>query len=426
MGFYTCGPNEAMVVSGCGRSPPFTITGGRVFVWPIIQQIQRISLNTMTLNVKSDTVYTRHGVPISVTGIAQVKIQGQNKEMLAAACQMFLGREDHEVAQIALETLEGHQRAIMGNMTVEEIYKDRKKFSQEVFRVASSDLVNMGIGVVSYTLKDVRDDLDYLRSLGKARTAQVQKDARIGEAEAGRDAGIREAIAKQEKVAAQFHNEIEVAKAERDFHLKSAVYDMEVNTKKAQADLAYQLQVAKTKQRIEEERMEVAVVERRQQISVQEQETTRMEREIEATIRKPAEAERFRLEKIAEAERARLIMEAEAESEAIKLRGDAQAYAAAACAAAEAEQMTMKAQAFKEYKQAAMVDLLLQALPKIAEAASLPLTKTKKVTMISSGGGEIGVSRLAGEVLDIVERVPAAVSKLTGVNIGQAQYMSSG
>uniref|UniRef100_A0A8C4N6Z6 Flotillin n=1 Tax=Eptatretus burgeri TaxID=7764 RepID=A0A8C4N6Z6_EPTBU len=345
--------------------------------------------------------------------------------MLAAACQMFLGKEDQQVGQIALETLEGHQRAIMGNMTVEEIYKDRKKFSHEVFRVASSDLVNMGISVVSYTLKDVRDDLDYLRSLGKARTAQVQKDARIGEAEASRDAGIRESIAKQEKVAAQFHNEIEVAKAERDFQLKSAVYDTEVNSKKAQADLAYQLQVAKTKQRIEEERMEVAVVERRQQISVQEQETTRMEREIEATVRKPAEAERFRLEKIAEAERARLIMEAEAESEAIKLKGDAKAYAAAACAAAEAEQMSQKAKSFKEYKEAAMVDLLLQALPKIAEEASRPLSDTKKVTMISSGG-EVGASRLAGEILDIVEKVPAVVSKLTGVNIGQAQYMSSG
>lgn len=167
------------------------VAGGRVFVLPCIQQIQRISLNTLTLNVKSEKVYTRHGVPISVTGIAQVKIQGQNKEMLAAACQMFLGKTEAEIAHIALETLEGHQRAIMAHMTVEEIYKDRQKFSEQVFKVASSDLVNMGISVVSYTLKDIHDDQDYLHSLGKARTAQVQKDARIGEAEAKRDAGIR-------------------------------------------------------------------------------------------------------------------------------------------------------------------------------------------------------------------------------------------
>ncbi|KAK2113357.1 Flotillin-like protein 1 [Saguinus oedipus] len=302
-----------MVVSGFCRSPPVMVAGGRVFVLPCIQQIQRISLNTLTLNVKSEKVYTRHGVPISVTGIAQVKIQGQNKEMLAAACQMFLGKTEAEIAHIALETLEGHQRAIMAHMTVEvglgagndleEIYKDRQKFSEQVFKVASSDLVNMGISVVSYTLKDIHDDQDYLHSLGKARTAQVQKDARIGEAEAKRDAGIREAKAKQEKVSAQYLSEIEMAKAQRDYELKKAAYDIEVNTRRAQADLAYQLQVAKTKQQIEEQRVQVQVVERAQQVAVQEQEIARREKELEARVRKPAEAERYKLERLAEAEK---------------------------------------------------------------------------------------------------------------------------
>uniref|UniRef100_A0A2K5C682 Flotillin n=1 Tax=Aotus nancymaae TaxID=37293 RepID=A0A2K5C682_AOTNA len=239
--FFTCGPNEAMVVSGFCRSPPVMVAGGRVFVLPCIQQIQRISLNTLTLNVKSEKVYTRHGVPISVTGIAQVKIQGQNKEMLAAACQMFLGKTEAEIAHIALETLEGHQRAIMAHMTVEEIYKDRQKFSEQVFKVASSDLVNMGISVVSYTLKDIHDDQDYLHSLGKARTAQVQKDAHAGIRV--REMGLL-AKAKQEKVSAQYLSEIEMAKAQRDYELKKAAYDIEVNTRRAQADLAYQLQVA--------------------------------------------------------------------------------------------------------------------------------------------------------------------------------------
>nr|XP_014130146.2 flotillin-1 [Zonotrichia albicollis] len=134
--------------------------GGSPEIWGDPPGPPRISLNTLTLPVRSEKVYTRHGVPISVTGIAQVKIQGQNKEMLAAACQMFLGKSESEIGQIALETLEGHQRAIMAHMTVEEIYKDRQKFSDQVFRVASSDLVNMGISVVSYTLKDVHDEQD--------------------------------------------------------------------------------------------------------------------------------------------------------------------------------------------------------------------------------------------------------------------------
>uniref|UniRef100_A0A3P8WMB2 Flotillin n=1 Tax=Cynoglossus semilaevis TaxID=244447 RepID=A0A3P8WMB2_CYNSE len=133
--------------------------------WNLCLSNCRISLNTLTLNVKSDKVYTRHGVPISVTGVAQMKIQGQNKQMLAAACQMFMGKSEPEIAHIALETLEGHQRAIIAHLTVEEIYKDRKKFSEQVFKVASSDLVNMGISVVSYTLKDVHDDQVWHRPL---------------------------------------------------------------------------------------------------------------------------------------------------------------------------------------------------------------------------------------------------------------------
>uniref|UniRef100_A0A674MPW0 Flotillin n=1 Tax=Takifugu rubripes TaxID=31033 RepID=A0A674MPW0_TAKRU len=367
--FYTCGPNEAMVVSGFGRSPPLMIAGGRVFVFPCVQKIQRISLNTLTLNVKSDKVYTRHGVPISVTGIAQ------------------------------------------------EIYQDRKKFSEQVFKVASSDLVNMGIGVVSYTLKDVHDDQDYLHSLGKARTAQVQKDARIGEAQYKRDAVIREAHAMQEKVSAQYKNEIEMAKAQRDYELKKADYDIEVNTKKAESEMAYQLQVAKTKQRIEEETMQVQVVERAQQIMLQEQEIIRKEKELEAKIKKPAEAEKYKLEKLAEAERLQLIMEAEAEAESIRMKGEAEAFALEAKGRAEAEQMSKKAEAFKQYKDGAMVDMLLEKLPLMAEEISKPLSAAQKVTMVSSGGSEVGAAKLAGEVLDIMTKLPAAVEKLTGIDI---------
>uniref|UniRef100_A0A8C7H266 Flotillin n=1 Tax=Oncorhynchus kisutch TaxID=8019 RepID=A0A8C7H266_ONCKI len=420
--FYTCGPNEAMVVSGLCRSPPVMISGGRVFVLPCVQKIQRISLNTLTLNVKSDKVYTRHGVPISVTGIAQMKIQGQNKQMLAAACQMFMGKSEGEIAQIALETLEGHQRAIIAHLTVEEIYRDRKKFSEEVFKVASSDLVNMGISVVSYTLKDVHDDQDYLHSLGKSRTAQVQKDARIGEAQFKRDAVIREAHAMQEKISAQYVNEIQMAKAQRDYELKKASYDIEVNTKKAESEMAYQLQVAKTKQRIEEEKMQVKVVERSQQIMLQEQEITRREKELEAKVKKPAEAERYRLEKLAEAQRLTVITKCSSLFLSLsQIKGDAEAFAVEAKGRAEAEQMAKKAEAFQQYKEGAMVDMLLEQLPLMAEEISRPLAQAQKITMISSGGGEVGAAQLTGEVLDIMTRLPAAVEKLTGINISQVR-----
>ncbi|KAK4020939.1 hypothetical protein OUZ56_002878 [Daphnia magna] len=418
-GFVTCGPNEALVVSGCCHRRPLLVPGGRAFVWPSVQQVQRISLNTMTLKVESPGVYTSQGVPISVTGIAQVKVQGQNEEMLLAACEQFLGKAEQEIRRVALETLEGHQRAIMGSMTVEEIYKDRKKFSRQVFEVASSDLVNMGITVVSYTLKDVRDDMGYLKALGMARTAEVKRDARIGEAEARADSQIKEAIAEEERLAARLVNDIEIAKAQRDFELKKAAYDQEVQAKKAEAELAYELQAAKTKQRLREEEMQIQVVERVQQILVQEQEILRKEKELDAKVRRPAEAEKFKLEKLADAHRQRVILEAEAEAEAIRLNGEAQAYAIEAKAKAEAEQMSKKAAAFKEYREAAMVDMLLNTLPKMAAEVAAPIAQARKITMISSGDGEVGAAKLTGEVLEIMAKVPNLVKSLTGIDMAQ-------
>lgn len=419
MGFETCGPNEVMVVSGCCHGRSLFVPGGRCFVWPVIQKLQRLSLNTMTLHIESPNVYTQFGVAISVTGVAQVKIQGSNQDMLASACELFLGKSEVQIRNVAQETLEGHQRAIMGNMTVEEIYKDRKKFSKAVFEVASSDLVNMGIFVVSYTITDIRDSEGYLKSLGLARTAQVKRDARIGEAEARRDAGIKEAIAEEARMTARYANDVEIAKAQRDFELKKAHYDLEIQTKAATSELAYDLQAAKTKQAIKEEQMQIKVIERSQQIQLQEQEITRRERELDAQIRKPAEAEKFRLEKIAEANRKRIVLEAEAEAESVKLRGDAEAYSIEAKAKAEAEQMAKKADAWKDYQDAAMVDMILETLPKIAAEISAPLTNCKKITMVSSGKGPVGASKVAGEVLDIMEKIPHVVESLTGINISK-------
>ncbi|XP_041331502.1 flotillin-1 [Pyrgilauda ruficollis] len=398
--FFTCGPNEAMVVSGFCRSPPVMVAGGRVLVIPCLQQIQRISLNTLTLPVRSEKVYTRHGVPISVTGIAQVKIQGQNKEMLAAACQMFLGKSESEIGQIALETLEGHQRAIMAHMTVEEIYKDRQKFSDQVFRVASSDLVNMGISVVSYTLKDVHDEQDYLRSLGKGRTAQVQRDARVGEAEAKRDAGIREARARQEQVSAQLLSEEATARAQRDFQVAQAECDGAVSARRATAELAFQLQAARSQQAIAAQRGEVALVERAQRVQLQEQEVGRRRQELEATVRKPAEAERYRLERLAEAQRTQVLLQAEAEAETLKVTGAARAAAVASCA-----------------HSCVPNPILVSPVPwdpvlgQVAEAVAQPLLGTRRVTLVG-GSGAVGVAKIPSEILDLVTRLPGAVGAL--------------
>jgi len=418
IGIVTCGPNEALVISGMfqGGKSNF-INGGRAIVCPCIQTVQRIPLNTMTLEVQSPRVYTSQGVPISVVGTAQVKINGSSEEMLAYAAEQFGGKSQDEILQICLETVEGHQRAIMGNMSVEEIYRDRKTFSKNVFNVASVDLHNMGIAVISYTLKDVRDEVGYLASLGQARTAQVKKDALIGEAEARRDATIAEALAEEQRMESKLINDTEIARSKRDFELKKASYDTEVNTAKAEAEMAYGLQAAKVQAKIKEEEMQVKVVERAQNISIQEQEIMRKEKELDSKVRKPAEAEKYRLEKIAEAERQKVVLEAEAEAEATALRGEAEAYAIEVKAKAEAEQMAKKADAWKEYKEAALVDMMLKVLPKVAAEVAGPISETNKITMVSTGDGPIGASRVTNEVLDIMGSLPDTVKKMTGVDI---------
>jgi flotillin len=199
--------------------------------------------------------------------------------------------------------------------------------------------------------------------------------------------------------------------------LNKATYDTEVNTAKAEAEMAYGLQEAKVRSKIKEEEMQVKVVERQQNISIQEQEIMRKEKELDSKVKKPAEAEKYRLEKIAEAEKQRIVLEAEAESEAKALKGEAEAYAIEVKAKAEAEQMAKKADAWQEYKEAALVDMMLKVLPKVAAEVSAPLSQVDKITMVSDGDGPIGASRVTGEVLDIMNSLPAMVQNMTGVDI---------
>merc|ERR1712147_411552 len=415
MGFETCGPNEAMIVSGFCHRSPVMIPGGRVWLWPVCQKIQRLSLNTMTLQVHSANVVTRQGVPINCVGVAQVKIESRNEKVLSLACTNFLGKSEKTIRKVALETMEGHQRAIMGQMSVEEIHQDRRAFGIKVFEVASTDLMNMGICVVSYTLKDVNDSGGYLKALGMGRTAQVKRDARIGQAKAKMKGEMKEAQAEQERMMSKYSNDTMVADAKREFDLRKAANKKQVETQQAIEKLAGELQEAKTMQALKEEEMKIEIVKRTRQIELQDQEILRREKELEATVMKPAEAEKYRLEKIAEADKDRAVLEAEAEAESIRIRGEAKAFAIQQ--RSSAEQMRKKALAWQQYQEAAMVDMVLKTLPQIACEIAAPLATANKVTMVSSGGGEVGAAKLTGEVLDVVRRLPAVVEVMTGVKL---------
>uniref|UniRef100_A0A023FV00 Putative flotillin n=1 Tax=Amblyomma parvum TaxID=251391 RepID=A0A023FV00_AMBPA len=186
----TVGPNEALIVSGgcCGNAGKKMVVGGWAWAWWLVTDVQRLSLEVMTLTPRCEHVETSQGVPLTVTGVAQCKVMTE-KEFLSTAAEQFLGKEVEHIKAVILQTLEGHLRAILGTLTVEEVYRDRDQFASLVREVAAPDIGRMGIEILSFTIKDVFDRVEYLTSLGRARTAAVKRDADIGVAQAERDAG---------------------------------------------------------------------------------------------------------------------------------------------------------------------------------------------------------------------------------------------
>merc|ERR1712045_416491 len=412
---HTVGPNEALIVSGgcCGSRSKITRVGGWAWAWWLVTDVQRLSLEVMTLNPVCENVETAQGVPLTVTGVAQVKIM-KNPELLQTASEQFLGKKEHEIKSTVLQTLEGHLRAILGTLTVEEVYKDRDQFASLVREVPAPDVGRMGIEILSFTIKDVYDNVTYLQSLGKAQTAAVKRDAEIGVAQANRDAGIREAECEKAAMDVKYSTDTKIEDNSRGFKLQKANFDMEVNTAKAEAQLAYELQASKIQQRIRQEEIQIQVVERRKQIEIEEQEIKRKEKELIATVKLPAEAEGYKVQTIAEGQRTKTVEAARADGEKIRLIGAAEARATEAVGRAEAERMRMKASAYKQYGDAAILSLVLEALPQIATEVSAPLAKTDQIVLI--GGG----NRTTSEINKLVSQLPPAVSALTGVDLSGA------
>merc|ERR1712165_610213 len=352
----------------------------------------------MTLNPMCDNVETKQGVPLTVTGVAQVKIM-KNPELLGIAAEQFLGKKEEEITETILQTLEGHLRAILGTLTVEEVYKDRDQFANLVREIAKSDVGKMGIEILSFTIKDVYDNVDYLASLGKSQTAAVKRDAEIGVAQANRDAGIREAECEKSAMDIKYSTDTKIEDNSRAFKLQKANFDKEVNSAKAEAQLAYELQAAKIQQKIRNEEIQIQVVERRKQ------------KELTATVKLPAEAEAFKVQTVAEGNRTRVVETAKAEGEKIKLIGGAEARAVEAVGKAEAESMRLKASAYKQYGDAAVMSLVLEALPAIAAEVAAPLAKTEEIVLIG------GNNNTTNEINKLVGTLPPAIQALTGVDI---------
>jgi flotillin len=425
--YRKAGPNEALIVYGMGGTHVYSGRGAIIF--PMVQTCRDLSLELMSFDVApQQSLYTNQGVAVTVEAVAQIKVKS-DKESILTAAEQFLSKRPEQRESLIRLVMEGHLRGIIGQLTVEQIVKEPEMVGDRMRSTCADDMSKMGLEVVSFTIKEVRDKNEYITNMGRPDIARIKRDAEVAAAEADRDiaikraeatraAAVAKAQADQERVAAETASMAKQAEAQRDLDIKKANY-LEMSKKaQATADKAYEIETNVMQQRVVEESVRVQQVEREAQVKVQEAEIARRERELIATVLKQAEIERQRIETIANAERQRLISEAEGRASAIRAQGEAEAEIIFKKGEAEAKAMNVKAEAFQEYNQAAVVDKLITNMPEVVRALAEPLSKVDKVTIVSTGNGDAaGAYKLTGDITKIAAQVPALFEALSGMQV---------
>ncbi len=435
--FRKVGPNQALIVYGWGGTR--VVTGGGALILPFFQSARDLSLELMSFDVApQQDLYTRQGVAVNVEAVAQLKVRSDATSIRTAA-EQFLTKSAAERQEMIQLVMSGHLRGIVGQLAVEEIVKEPEMVGEKMRTTCAEDLSKMGLEVISFTIKEVRDKNQYIENMGRPDVARIRRDAEVATAEAARDiqikqanaareAAVAKAQADQERVLAETASQARQAEAVRDLELKKAAYLADTQKAKAQADAAYAIQEQVQKQQIVAEQVRVERVQREEQIKVQEAEILRREKELTATVQKQAEADRARIATLAEAERQRRAIEAagqaeairtqgQAEAEVIRLKGAAEAEVIRAKGEAEAEAMRLKAEAFAKYGQAAILDKMISGIPGVVEKIASPLANVDRITVVSTDGASAGVNKVTSDVTRIVAQAPELIEALTGQKI---------
>jgi len=426
--YRKAGPHEALVVYGFRGTR--VVKGHGTIIFPMIENCRGLSLELMSFDVApQQDLYTKQGVAVTVEAVAQIKVKSDNESILTAS-EQFLTKPDQEREALIRLVMEGHLRGIIGQLTVEEIVKQPEMVADRMRSTCADDMNKMGLEVISFTIKEVRDKNEYIANMGRPDVARIKRDADVATAEAERDTAIRRALAQresaiaraqadQERVLAETLSFAKQAEAQRDLEIKKAQYLEVTKKQQAQADKAYDIQSNIMQQQVIAEQVKVQQVEKEQQVKVQEAEIARREKELIATVLKQAEVERQRIETLAQAEKQRLMMEADGHASAIRAQGEAEAEIIFKKGDAEARAMNVKAEAFQEYNQAAVVDKLLSGMPEIVRALASPLANVDKITIVSTGNGHAaGMNKITGDLTEMAAQVPALFETLSGMKLG--------
>ncbi|MEV7847851.1 SPFH domain-containing protein [Streptomyces cyaneofuscatus] len=422
--YKVAGPSEAFIITGrrgkkstdpvtglvsVDNSGQKVVVGGGVFVVPFVQQKFTLDLSSRHIPIAVRGAVTLRGVKSNLEGVAIVKVGG-GEDAIRAAAQRFLQQQDGIVG-FTQEVLSGALRAIVGRMSVEDIIRDRAAFAGQVAEEAETSLSGQGLILDAFQIQDITTEGSYLEDLGRPEAARAKQEA-----------DIAEAIAKRASEQARLKAAEEIAIAERTYYLKQAEIKAETEAAAAKANAAGPLAEAARQQEVLQEQEKVA-----------ERQAALTDRELDTKVRKPADAARYQAEQEAEARRIAQVKEAEADAErsrltgqgeklhrsaladAVRIEGEAEAASIAAKGAAEAEAMQKKADAFAQYGDAAVLQMLVEVLPDVVAKASEPLSAIDKLTVISTDGA----SQLARTVTDNVAQGVELLSSTTGVDVAQ-------
>ena len=425
--YRKAGPNEAIIRYGFGG--PKVIIGHGALIYPMVQHTKTLSLELMSFDVApSQDLYTMQGVAVTVEAVAQIKVRSDMESIMTSA-EQFLSKTPAEREGLIRLVMEGHLRGIIGQLTVEQIVKEPEMVGERMRATCADDMSKMGLEVVSFTIKEVRDKNEYITNMGRPDIARIRRDAEIAMAEAERDTAIRRAIAlreaavaksaaDQERVLAETMSLTKQAEAQRDLDVQKAQYTETAQRQQAQADKAYELQTNVMQQKVIAEQVKVQQIEKEAQVKVQEAEILRNEKELIATVLKKSEIEAQRIGNMAQAEKARTVAEAEGRAQAIRTQGEAEASIIFQKGEAEAKAMNIKAEAYQEWSQAAVVDKLITNMADVVRAMSEPLSKVDKITIVSTGDGKnVGAHKITGEMTEIAAQVPALFEALSGMKM---------
>jgi flotillin len=427
--YHTAGPNEVMIITG-GRSRTITTEdgqkkqvayrisiGGGALVIPWLESVSILPLDVYTVHLEVKKVFTANSVLISVEGQAQVKVKGDEGSIYLAA-EHFLGKGGEAIQMVAKEVIEGYMRAVLGARTIEEIIVEQESMSGQVVANASKDLGRMGLIVLSFSFKEITDEQGFISALAEPRIAQVRRDALIATAEAEKDALVKTALLKQEGDITKLQSEADVLEATARFEVKRAAQQAQVNEERAKADVAYDLERYKLSQELKVREADVQLVEKRKAIEIQEQEILRRDKELEASVKRPADAHSYQARIEADIDAYRKELDGKGQAALIRARGEAEANTIQLKGEAEAKALAAKAEGYRNYNQVALAEMFVRILPEVARAVSEPLSKVERIVLVG-GGGDVGVSKLTGQVAQVVAQVPAVVESLTGINLGR-------